>query len=331
MDQLKFVVEASEAESITQKLGLPSARHLLPALVQPAQTLARPPISNYHVAAVGLGSDGRVFLGVNLEFPGLPLHHSVHAEQFLLTNLAVHRCPRLLAFAVSAAPCGHCRQFLQELRNPSDLQIHITSQHQNNPDVTFEPLREILPNPFGPFDLLDDETPLLLELHNNGLSLSCEMNHDGDLCNGFSDDDSKIANGVSKSGNLSNGFYKITETESTLLRIAGLEAANNSHAPYSGCPSGVAIMDCEGKIYRGSYVESAAYNPSLGPVQGALIAFVAGGGGGYERIVAAALVEKEGVKVRQEETARIFLKLVSPKCDLKVFHCCVAENGCKKN
>ncbi|KAH0655659.1 hypothetical protein KY285_030541 [Solanum tuberosum] len=324
MDQLKFVVGASEAESITHKLGLPSVHHLLPVLVQPAQTLARPPISNYHVAAVGLGSDGRVFLGVNLEFPGLPLHHSVHAEQFLITNLAVHRCPRLVAFAVSAAPCGHCRQFLQELRNPSDLQIHITSQHQNNPDVTFEPLREILPNPFGPFDLLDDETPLLLERHNNGLILSYEINHDGDLCNGFSDDDLK-------SGNLSNGFYKLTETESTLLRIAALEGANDSHAPYSGCPSGVAIMDYEGKIYRGSYVESAAYNPSLGPVQAALVDFVAEGGGGYERIVAAALVEKEGAKVRQEDTARIFLKLVSPKCDLKVFHCCVAENGCKKD
>ncbi|CAN4098760.1 unnamed protein product [Withania somnifera] len=324
MDQLKFVVEASEAESITQKLGLPSVRHLLPALVQPAQTLARPPISNYHVAAVGLGSDGRIFLGVNLEFPGLPLNHSVHAEQFLLTNLAVHRCPRLLAFAVSAAPCGHCRQFLQELRDPSSLQIHIT-QHQNNPDVTFEPLCEILPNPFGPFDLLDDETPLLLDLHNNGLSLS----------DGFSDDDSntqsKILNGVLNPGNLSNGFYKITETETTLVKIAALEAANDSHAPYSGCPSGVALMDCEGKIYRGSYVESAAYNPSLAPVQAALVAFVAGGGAGYERIVAAALVEKKGAKIRQEDTARLFLKLVSPKCDLRVFHCCSDENGCKKD
>lgn len=328
---LKFVVEASEAESITQKLGLPSVRHLLPILVQRSQTLARPPISNYHVAAVGLGSDGRVFLGVNLEFPGLPLHHSVHAEQFLLTNLAVHHCPRLLSFAVSAAPCGHCRQFLQELRNSSDLQIHITSQHLNSPDVTFEALREILPNPFGPFDLLDDETPLLLEPHNNGLSLTNEINHDGDLRNGFSDDDSKVVNCVLKSGNLSNGLYKKTETENTLLRVAALEAANDSHAPYSGCPSGVAVMDCEGKIYRGSYVESAAYNPSLGPVQAALVAFVAGGDGGYERIVAAALVEKEDAKVRQEDTARIFLKLISPKCYLSVFHCLLAENGCKKD
>ncbi|KAM3373721.1 cytidine deaminase 1-like [Capsicum galapagoense] len=319
MDQLKlkFVVEASEAESISQKLGLPSVRHLLPVLVEPAQSLARPPISNYHVGAVGLGSDGRLFLGVNLEFPGLPLNHSVHAEQFLLTNLAVHHCPGLLAFAVSAAPCGHCRQFLQELRNPCSLQIHITSQHHQN-DVTFEPLREILPNPFGPFDLLDDETPLLLERHNNGLSLLDHDHDGGDLCNGFSDPQSKRVNGV---------------LNSTLVKIAALEAANNSHAPYSGCPSGVAIMDCDGKIYKGSYVESAAYNPSLGPVQAALVAFVAGGGGGYERIVAAALVEKETANVRQGDTARLSLKLISPQCPLTVFHCCsfAEKNGCKKD
>lgn len=188
-------------------------------------------------------------------------------------------------------------------------------------------MSEILPNPFGPFDLLDDETPLLLERHNNGLSLSNYI-HDGDLCNGFSDNDSKRVNGVV---NLSNGFRKKTETEESLLKIAALEAANDSHAPYSGCPSGVALMDSEGKIYRGSYVESAAYNPSLGPVQAALVAYVAGGGGGYERIVAAALVEKEGAKVRQEDTAKLFFKMVSPKCDLRVFHCSFAKNGCIKD
>ncbi|CAN7012290.1 unnamed protein product, partial [Brassica rapa subsp. trilocularis] len=29
-------------------------------------------------------------LGVNVEFPGLPLHHSIHAEQFLVTNLTLN-------------------------------------------------------------------------------------------------------------------------------------------------------------------------------------------------------------------------------------------------
>lgn len=131
--------------------------------------------------------------------------------------------------------------------------------------------------------------------------------------------------------NLCNGQIPETENSYERLKYAALEAANNSHAPYSKCPSGVAIMDCEGNIYKGSYLESAAYNPSLGPVQAALVAYLAaggsgGGGGGYERIVAAALAEKEGAVVRQEHAARLLLQVISPKCEFNVFHC-----GCKKS
>ncbi|GER51715.1 cytidine deaminase [Striga asiatica] len=115
-------------------------------------------ISNYHV---GLGSDGHVFLAANLEFPGLSLHHSVHAELFVLTSLAVHRCPSLLSLAVSFAPCGHCRQFLQEIRDSFSLQILVTGDGDRDPaqNPDFKPL----PNPFGPHYLLDRGTPHLLD------------------------------------------------------------------------------------------------------------------------------------------------------------------------
>ena len=61
------------------------------------------------------GASGRLFVGVNLEFPGLPLHHSVHAEQFLIANAAQAGEQVLTRLAVSALPCGHCRQFCSEL------------------------------------------------------------------------------------------------------------------------------------------------------------------------------------------------------------------------
>lgn len=277
---------------------------LLPSLVKSAQDLARPPISKFPVGAVGLGSDGRIFFGGNVEFPGLPLHHSIHAEQFLITNLAAHGGgPKLLNIAVSAAPCGHCRQFLQELRRVSETQIVITDQPQENPD--YKPISSILPNPFGPFDLLDQETPLILEKHNNQLSLK--------------DDSSIIENG--NTPDLSNGHCELIDENEEALKTEALEAARGSHAPYSSCPSGVALMDCEGRVYKGSYMESAAYNPSMMPVQAALVAYMVAGGGGYERIVAAVLVEKEGAAVRQEDTARLMLKYISPKCDFRVFHC----------
>ncbi|KAI3802861.1 hypothetical protein L1987_31006 [Smallanthus sonchifolius] len=299
----KYIISASEAQSMAKSRGL-TVPQLLPSLVKSAQALARPPISNFHVGAVGLSSDGRIFFGANVEFPGLPLHHSIHAEQFLITNLAAHGGgPRLLYMAVSAAPCGHCRQFLQEVRGVSDTQIVITDEPQENPD--YRPISSILPNPFGPYDLLDQEMPLILEKHDNQLCLKDQpfLTQNGNLTN------------------LSNGYAELAIKNEENLKNKALEAARESHAPYSGCPSGVALMDCEGKVYKGSYMESAAYNPSMMPVQAAVVAYMAAGGGGYERIVAAVLVEKEGVSVRQEATARLMLNHVSPKCELRVVHC----------
>ncbi|KAM7512969.1 hypothetical protein LguiB_011844 [Lonicera macranthoides] len=363
MDRSRFVIESSEAKSMAKNSDL-NLLQLLPSLVKSAQTLARSPISNFPVGAVGLGSTGRIFTGVNLEFPGLPLHHSVHAEQFLITNLAVHGEPRLRYLAVSAAPCGHCRQFLQELRCASDVQFLITDGGSENLD--FKPLFEILPNPFGPRDLLDEQTPLLLEKKSNGLSLSTidanqspfileKRNKSLSLSNDSKhnirlslSNDSKhqldqqispsllerLNNGLSLSNQLDeqcNGtVYELLAKNEFELKNLALKAANNSHAPYSGSPSGVALMDCDGGICSGSYMESAAYNPSLGPVQAALVAYVAGGGGGYERILAAVLVEKGGAVVRQEDTARLLLKVISPKCEFRVFHCDAwSSNGCK--
>ncbi|KAJ6856864.1 cytidine deaminase 1-like [Populus alba x Populus x berolinensis] len=265
MDGPIFVIEASEAESMAKQAGL-TVLQLLPTLVKSAQALARPPISNYHVGAVGLGSSGRIFLGGNVEFPGLPLHHSIHAEQFLITNLTLNAEPSLKYVAVSSAPCGHCRQFFQEIRHAPDIHILITGDSNSN--------------------------------HNYNNDLANEEQFEPMSC------DDKLPNGVSAA------FED--------LKNEALEAAKKSHAPYTNCPSGVALMDCEGKVFRGSYMESAAYNPSMGPVQAALVAYVMGGrGGGYDRIVAAALVEKQGAQARQEQTARLLLKEISPKCEFK--------------
>ncbi|XP_047151403.1 cytidine deaminase 1-like [Vigna umbellata] len=292
MDQPpKFVIQASEALALAESNAI-TLPELLPRLVPAAQSLARPPISNFQVAAVGLGPSGRIFVGVNLEFPGLPLHHAVHAEQFLVSNLSLNAEANLTSFAVSAAPCGHCRQFLQELRAASDVNILITSD--DTPQFT--PLSHFLPHQFGPHDLLSPGTPLLLETHHNALTLLPNHTNDDDaLCN----------------GHLHN--HK--------LKNAALEAANKSHAPYTASPSGVALLDRHGNLYKGSYLESAAFNPSLGPVQAALIAFVAAGGGEFDEIVDAVLVEKEDAAVKQEQTARLLLHSISPHCNFSTFLC----------
>lgn len=309
------MIESSEAEKMVKNLGLQSVLHLLPIIAKSAQNLARHPISGFPVAAVGLASDGRIFIGVNVEFPKLPLHHSIHAEQFLITNLSLHpQQTHLKYIVVSAYPCGHCRQFLQEVRGAPDIQIFVPKSDNLDDDDDdkvdcFKPLSYFLPNRFGPNDLLHKDVPLILETHDNHLVL---------------EDSSVVGNNNVETGNLCNGFSQFEEREFVL---AAFDAANKSHAPYSGCFSGVALIDNDGMIYKGSYMESAAYNPSMGPAQAAIIAYMAARAevGGfvcdYERIVGAVLVEFEDAAVRQEETVRLFLQMVSPKCEFHVFHC----------
>ena len=64
----------------------------------------------------------------------------VHAEQFLLSNAAGYGESALVRLAVSAAPCGHCRQLYSELacavglshigmKGTTTLQIHAL-QHE---------------------------------------------------------------------------------------------------------------------------------------------------------------------------------------------------------
>ncbi|GAB2268320.1 hypothetical protein Dimus_003288 [Dionaea muscipula] len=309
MEHFNFVIGSSEAEAMAKSLGL-TVPQLLPTIVKSARNLARPPISNFPVGSAGLTSDGRIVLGVNLEFPGLPLHHSVHAEQFLITNLSLHRPTPLKTVVVSAYPCGHCRQFLQEIRGAPDIQIFVPQEddyddHQLARMVdSFRPVSYFLPHRFGPDDLLHKDVPLILESHDNRLVISDGI--DG------------------KKVNRRNGYSDLSDDE---LILAALEAANRSHAPYSGCPSGVALMDADGRIHVGSYMESAAYNPSLGPAEAAVVAYVAAGSGdAYDRIVAAVLVEKEEAVVRQDDTVRLFLKAISPKSELHVINCQMHSN-----
>lgn len=49
-----------------------------------------------------------------------------------------------------------------------------------------------------------------------------------------------------------------------------------AYAPYTSCPSGVTIVTRDGQQFSGSSIESAAYNPSLGPFQAAVVAAVVG-------------------------------------------------------
>eukprot|EP01018_Ginkgo_biloba_P021018 Gb_37071 [translate_table: standard] len=302
-----FVIEADEVEHQRKEAGLSIGQYLA-TLVKPTQQLARPPISKYYVGAVGLGASGRIFRGVNLEFEGLPLHHSVHAEQFLVANAVQHGENQLRFIAVSAAPCGHCRQFLQELWSAPEINVLIADEHAETRSLSY-----FLPHRFGPDDLLEEDMPLLLEPHFNGLNFKDANSLEKDPMLEFYNGDNDLQDGSINKGSDSDDLYE--------LRIAALQAANSSHSPYSNCPSGVALRTVKGKIYTGIYMESAAHNPSLSPLQAAIISFVSQDGGNYEDIICAVLVEKEGASVEQADTIKLALKKISPKCSFNVFNC----------
>ncbi len=74
------------------------------------------PYSRFNVGAVILARDGRVLEGVNVENAAYPL--GVCAERTVLSRAAAEalRPGDVEAIAITASPCGGCRQWLHEWR-----------------------------------------------------------------------------------------------------------------------------------------------------------------------------------------------------------------------
>lgn len=105
---------------------------------------AKPPISNFRVGAVARGvTTGNYYLGANVEFSGEALSFTIHAEQAAVANAWVAGEHGVDLVATTAAPCGYCRQFLNELHQPVTIAIN---------DETYS-LADLLPHSFGPRDL----------------------------------------------------------------------------------------------------------------------------------------------------------------------------------
>jgi cytidine deaminase len=235
-----------------------------------ARTYSRPPISNYHVGAVVRGVSGSLYPGANLEISGHSLGFSVHAEQAALSNAYMHSEPGVVSIAVTAAPCGHCRQFMQECSPASEMEILL----ENKPSAK---LSSLLPLAFGPNDLG----------FRDGIFPVREMN------------------------------LAMPHAPSDELTRAALRAARHSYAPYSESHSGVAITTKTGRVHEGSYLENAAFNPSLSPLQTALVQLILAGDD-FSAISRVALVE-DSKKISQLSVIRAALSQVAPSVELQRF------------
>jgi len=243
---------------------------LLLALLPLAQSYSQAPISDFHVGVIVRGASGALYTGANIEIPGQCLGFSVHAEQAALANAYMHSESAVTAVGVGGAPCGHCRQFIEEMSPDGEILI-ITPQNG------VRKLVAILPEPFSP-----------------------------------------------KALGMRKGAFPIREAKLSLVKDSSdalahpaLDAASKAYAPYSKSPSGVAIRSTSGRIYRGSYIENVAFNPSLSPLQVALVGLIAAGES-YTDIQAVTLVEVQGAKISQKAATEAVLGTFAPNSKLEV-------------
>ena len=136
-----------------------SIGQLLAALLPAAQLKARSPVSGYCVGAVAMAqpssdstSIGNIYLGANFEFPGLPLAMTIHAEQAAVNAAWLAGERGISMLAVTAPPCGYCRQFLAELSTADEVQVLVASDEANDGTVV-STLNNLLPHRFGPTQL----------------------------------------------------------------------------------------------------------------------------------------------------------------------------------
>jgi cytidine deaminase len=245
---------------------------LMLALIPQAQTFARPPISNFFVGAVAQGSSGSLYFGANYEFVGQALSFTVHGEQAATAHAIANGETGMQRLAVSAAPCGYCRQFLYELTTASTLQILL-------PKTPPALLTSLLPDAFGPQDL--GVAAALMSPQSHGMTLS-----------------------------LSPGDPVIE---------AALAAANTSYAPYTFGYAGVALKTTDGSIFTGSVAENAAFNPSMSPLEAAVVSLIISGSKTYSDIIDAVLVEAADSKASQSAATLAIFEAISPVA-LRIFH-----------
>jgi cytidine deaminase len=208
---------------------------LMISLLPVAAQYAVVPVSNFHVGAVAAGmappgGSPSLYLGSNFEYTGISLPFTVHGEQSATNNAWLNGETGIQALAISAAPCGYCRQFLYELVTQPTLSILLPTGTGNQ--YTTNPLGYYLPDAFGPHDLGID----------GGLMDPKYCTHNLTLNDGSQDP----------------------------LVLQALAAAQSCYAPYTSAFAGCALLMTDNSVYTGRYAENAAYNPTLLPLESAL-------------------------------------------------------------
>jgi cytidine deaminase len=107
-----------------------------------ASDRAYSPYSNFNVGAVVRARDGRLFEGVNVENASYPLGICAERTAIACAVVAGYRPGDLEEIAITASPCGGCRQWIYEFRFD-----RVTFKNADGEVVTRTPA-ELLPETF---------------------------------------------------------------------------------------------------------------------------------------------------------------------------------------
>ncbi|KXO10163.1 Cytidine deaminase [Moritella sp. JT01] len=261
----KGVISAEDVDLLQLHSALETPE-LLFSLLPLAAAYSVAPISDFNVGAIARAGSGNLYFGANYEFTNQALFNSVHAEQAAINNVFSHHETEILDITITASPCGHCRQFMNELSCANELIVNLEASGS-------KPLSALLPDSFGPSDL-GVTYPLL-----TAEAVSLTLNSDS--------------------------ASTVNEHNSTLTEMA-LQAANTSYAPYSHCHAGIALRTTSGTVITGRYIENAAFNPSLSPLQSVLINLNLAGFG-LADIEAMILVEKAETKMSHAQATQVLV------------------------
>jgi len=254
----KGVINAEDVD-LLQLHSVLETPELLLSLLPLAAAYSVAPISDFNVGAIARASSGNLYFGANYEFTHQALFNSVHAEQAAINNAFSHHESAILDITVTDSPCGHCRQFMNELNCAPELSVNLKA-------TGVKALATLLPDSFGPIDLGISESLLAAKPVNLTLQ---------------------------------------QQSESALVQAA-LQAANGSYAPYSHCHAGIALKTTTGTVIAGRYIENAAFNPSLSPLQSVLINLNLAGFG-LADITAMILVEKADTKMSHAQATQVLV------------------------
>jgi cytidine deaminase len=138
-------ISAQQFEELLELSGM-SDEELRISLLPFAAAYAYVPISDFYVGSIVRGLSGRLYFGANMEFLGAQMGQTVHAEQCGISHAWMKGEVGVKDITINYSPCGHCRQFMNELTTADELKVQLPAREEMT-------LRQYLPESFGPADL----------------------------------------------------------------------------------------------------------------------------------------------------------------------------------